>query len=169
MRRSHCPSPDSPAPRPAEKSRAPRRFRYALWGGALLLGGIHALAAPMYQWTDPQTGSVQLAGHPPPWFRTGAPGPRVRVFEHGKVVDDTAYAPAIPPPMTPAPTSAAPRVTDTGTTPAPTDALASPGAAFDQREEFRALLKAWDREQAAQAPTAAPAARGSTVPAPPPH
>jgi len=47
-------------------------------------------AARMYQWVDPATGTTQLSGKPPPWYRSGEEGPRVFVFERGKVVDDTA-------------------------------------------------------------------------------
>lgn len=46
-------------------------------------------AARMYKWVDPQTGITQLSGKPPPWYRSGEDGPRVFVFERGKVVDDT--------------------------------------------------------------------------------
>ena len=43
----------------------------------------------MYQWLDPATGITQLSGKPPPWYRSGEGGPRVFVFEHGRVIDDT--------------------------------------------------------------------------------
>ncbi|MEJ2760850.1 MAG: hypothetical protein P8126_04760 [Gammaproteobacteria bacterium] len=43
----------------------------------------------MYQWVDPATGITQLSGKPPPWYRSGEGGPRVFVFEHGRVIDDT--------------------------------------------------------------------------------
>ncbi len=46
----------------------------------------------MYQWIQPHTGTVQLAGAPPPWYRSGQAGPRVVVFEHGRLVDDTQIA-----------------------------------------------------------------------------
>lgn len=45
--------------------------------------------ARMYQWINPNTGSVQLSGTPPAWYRAGD-GPRVRVFDDGNLVDDTA-------------------------------------------------------------------------------
>ena len=47
------------------------------------------VAARMYQWVDPQTGTTQLSGKPPPWYRSGDRGPRVYVFDNGKVIDDT--------------------------------------------------------------------------------
>ena len=48
--------------------------------------------ARMYEWVNPASGRVQLSGSPPGWYRAPAPGPRVRVFENGALVDDTAIA-----------------------------------------------------------------------------
>lgn len=48
-----------------------------------------AVNARMYQWTDPDTGTTQLSGKPPVWYRSGKGGPRVFVFENGKLIDDT--------------------------------------------------------------------------------
>lgn len=45
--------------------------------------------ARMYQWIDPESGTTQLSGKPPTWYRGVEGGPRVFVFEQGKVVDDT--------------------------------------------------------------------------------
>ena len=45
--------------------------------------------AQMYQWNDPETGTTQLSGKPPAWYRSVEGGPRVFVFNRGKVVDDT--------------------------------------------------------------------------------
>ena len=45
--------------------------------------------AQMYQWVDPESGTTQLSGKPPTWYRSAEGGPRVFVFNHGKVVDDT--------------------------------------------------------------------------------
>lgn len=50
------------------------------------------VAARMYQWDDPDTGTPQLSGKPPWWYRGDEPGPRVFVIENGKVVDDTSVA-----------------------------------------------------------------------------
>ena len=44
----------------------------------------------MYQWTEPGTESTQLSGKPPSWYRSVAGGPRVFVFDDGRLVDDTA-------------------------------------------------------------------------------
>lgn len=46
--------------------------------------------ARMYQWTDPDTGTTQLSGKPPTWYRSEQGGPRVFVFEKNRIVDDTA-------------------------------------------------------------------------------
>jgi hypothetical protein len=48
--------------------------------------------ARMYQWVNPQTGRTQMSGKPPAWYRSDKPGPRVFVFENGRLVDDTARA-----------------------------------------------------------------------------
>ena len=47
------------------------------------------LEARMYQWTDSDTGTTQLSGKPPGWYRTQHPGPRIFVFENGRIIDDT--------------------------------------------------------------------------------
>jgi hypothetical protein len=46
--------------------------------------------ARVYQWVDPDSGNVYLSGSPPAWYRAGAAGPRVFVYESGELVDDTA-------------------------------------------------------------------------------
>ena len=43
----------------------------------------------MYQWNDPDTGTTQLSGKPPAWYRSNEDGPRVIVFDKGRIVDDT--------------------------------------------------------------------------------
>ena len=48
--------------------------------------------ARMYQWVDPDSGTTQLSGMPPAWYRSDEKGPRVFVFENGQVVDDTGIA-----------------------------------------------------------------------------
>ena len=45
--------------------------------------------ARMYQWVDSETGTTQLSGKPPAWYRSGQTGPRIFVFERGQLVDDT--------------------------------------------------------------------------------
>lgn len=48
-----------------------------------------AASARMYQWQDPHSKSVQFSGVPPAWYRSLEGGPRVRVYEGGRLVDDT--------------------------------------------------------------------------------
>lgn len=58
----------------------------------LFVGMSLASQARMYQWVNPGTRGVQLSGIPPAWYRSEAGGPRVRVFEQGNLIDDTAIA-----------------------------------------------------------------------------
>ena len=55
----------------------------------LLLLLSSAAGARMYQWQDPNSKSIQLSGLPPAWYRSPEGGPRVRVYEGGKLIDDT--------------------------------------------------------------------------------
>jgi hypothetical protein len=48
-----------------------------------------SVQAQMYQWADPESGTTQLSGKPPAWYRSAEGGPRVFVFNRGKIVDDT--------------------------------------------------------------------------------
>ena len=48
------------------------------------------VSARMYQWQEPDTGTTQLSGKPPAWYRSTAGGPRVFVFDDGRLIDDTA-------------------------------------------------------------------------------
>jgi hypothetical protein len=50
---------------------------------------IQSVQAQMYQWVDPESGTTQLSGKPPAWYRSVEGGPRVFVFNRGNVVDDT--------------------------------------------------------------------------------
>ncbi len=50
---------------------------------------MQSVQAQMYQWTDPESGTTQLSGKPPAWYRSVEGGPRVFVFNRGKIVDDT--------------------------------------------------------------------------------
>jgi len=50
---------------------------------------MQSVQAQMYQWADPETGTTQLSGKPPAWYRSVEGGPRVFVFNRGKIVDDT--------------------------------------------------------------------------------
>ena len=55
----------------------------------LLLVCCSNVSARMYQWVDPDTGSTQLSGKPPMWYRSAESGPRIFVFEKNKIIDDT--------------------------------------------------------------------------------
>lgn len=58
----------------------------------LLLTYSTCINARMYQWVDPNSGSTQLSGKPPMWYRSAEPGPRVFVFEKSRIIDDTGIA-----------------------------------------------------------------------------
>ena len=53
---------------------------------------ISSADARMYQWIDPDSGTTQLSGKPPAWYRGASGGPRVFVFDEGRLIDDTAVA-----------------------------------------------------------------------------
>ncbi len=55
----------------------------------VLLSYSASISARMYQWIDPESGTTQLSGKPPMWYRSAQSGPRVFVFENSKVIDDT--------------------------------------------------------------------------------
>jgi hypothetical protein len=62
---------------------------------ALVMAGLlvpGASEARMYQWVNADNGRVQMSGKPPAWYRAGGQGPRVLVYENGKLVDDTQRA-----------------------------------------------------------------------------
>jgi hypothetical protein len=56
----------------------------------LLLTFTITVEARMYQWVEPGSETTQLSGKPPSWYRSAAGGPRVFVFDKGRLVDDTA-------------------------------------------------------------------------------
>ncbi len=45
--------------------------------------------ARMYQWVEPGVETTQLSGKPPHWYRSAEGGPRVFVFDNGRLIDDT--------------------------------------------------------------------------------
>lgn len=49
-----------------------------------------SVEARMYQWIEPGVGTTQLSGKPPVWYRSADGGPRVFVFDKGRLIDDTA-------------------------------------------------------------------------------
>ncbi len=50
----------------------------------------NVVEARMYQWTEPGVETTQLSGKPPAWYRSAAGGPRIFVFDNGRLIDDTA-------------------------------------------------------------------------------
>lgn len=150
-----------------------RPWRRAGLACALLLACAAPASARMYQWVDAQTGTVQLSGTPPSWYRGAQPGPRVFVFENGRLVDDTARelpaeraallrATAFGAPVSAVPLLRAPVLSAAPPLPPP-PAVATPSPPEDstsrQIAEFKALLEAYDRAQetAAHDRLAAPA------------
>jgi len=137
------------------------------------------LAAPaqarMYQWVSPGSGRVQLAGSPPAWYRGLTVGPRVRVFENGELIDDTAVAVSelqraelraaafgAADPAAPAPTAqaaleseldqAAAAPAQPATEAAPAEPAPAPLARDEAKAaELKALIDAWDQRQLEQA------------------
>jgi hypothetical protein len=58
----------------------------------IIIAFCSAVNARMYQWTDPDSGTTQLSGKPPVWYRSAGGGPRTFVFENGDLIDDTGVA-----------------------------------------------------------------------------
>jgi ABC-type methionine transport system ATPase subunit len=50
----------------------------------------YIVEARMYQWIESETNTTQLSGKPPSWYRSTTNGPRIFVFENGRLIDDTA-------------------------------------------------------------------------------
>ncbi len=128
----------------------------------VLLAWSLGASARMYQWVDTQPGTVQLSGAPPSWYRAGVDGPRVFVFENGRLVDDTgrnvpaeeaaalraaAFGAAVPAaPVLEAPLFDAPAAPDEAAAVPPVEDSTS-----RQIVEFKALLDAYDRAQESNA------------------
>jgi hypothetical protein len=58
----------------------------------LLMLSAQVVSARMYQWVDPDTGTTQLSGKPPSWYRSEETGPRVVVHDNGRIIDDTGIS-----------------------------------------------------------------------------
>ena len=72
-----------------------KHHRRVFAGLSLVLGVAFILPvadARMYQWEQPLSGRIQLSGDAPAWYRSMNPGPRILVFDNGKLIDDTAVA-----------------------------------------------------------------------------
>ena len=134
------------------------------------------LSARMYQWRNPATGTTQLSGTPPAWYRSADPGPRVYVFDNNQLIDDTgiavsdvqrdalreaAFGAASASIDTPrdARVDAPARTSAKAVSPAPAalDVDASPAksapeaANADKAATLKALIEAWDQRQVDQA------------------
>jgi hypothetical protein len=77
---------------PSSSGGSKRGSKWALVGLVVAMALGTSAQARMYQWTNPSTGTVQMSGEPPPWYRIRDDGPRVLVFESGFLVDDTSIA-----------------------------------------------------------------------------
>ncbi len=133
------------------------------------------VSARMYQWVDPGTGTTQWSGRPPAWYRGSQRGPRVLVFDGGRLIDDTArrvpdaerdmlrtqaFAPQ---PEAPTPTADAPAEGVDSEPSSPIDAAGPKGApvkgpevplpGVDQAtiERLKAIIGEWDRRQTEEA------------------
>ena len=134
------------------------------------------VAARMYQWHNPTTGTTQLAGTPPAWYRSLRGGPRVWVFENNQLIDDTGIAvsdqqraalqaeafgqgaPHEPAAAQQAPPAAVQndKTAPDSATPAATSVPAAPLVKADastagKAEALKALIDAWDQHQLDQA------------------
>ena len=151
-------------------------------------------AARMYQWQNPATGTTQLSGIPPTWYRSSEGGPRVYVFENNQLIDDTGIAVSAAQREalraeafgaaadasngyhhTQAP-SAARAATTTSDMPTPAQVNAAPtlpaltvdATTTDKAAALKALIDAWDQHQLDQARSLLEIlpADGKTAPAP---
>lgn len=150
-------------------------MRRVLVSICVALLSISPATARMYQWRNAATGSTQLAGTPPAWYRSGERGPRVYVFENNQLVDDTGITVSVEqrdalrreafgqPPTTleareDAPAAPA-RQADPSTLPAPAakDSVVVPpapsveSATADKAASLKSLIDAWDQRQLDQA------------------
>jgi hypothetical protein len=71
---------------------SPMNFYCRLLTALVVLAAFAARPAEarMYQWVNTQTGRTQMSGKPPSWYRSDQPGPRIFVFDNGRLVDDTS-------------------------------------------------------------------------------
>lgn len=137
-------------------------MKHAIAAGAALAISIASAdsCADLYQWTDPATGVRQMSGTPPSWYRATEAGPRVRVFAHGRLVDDTAI------PVSPedaaalharafaanasAPHAPKPPKETAPVLPLQSRAATAPPPAANEAE-LKALIEDWDRGHEAKA------------------
>ncbi len=144
-----------------------------------ILAGVVIVPLPvharMYQWVDPGTGTTQWSGRPPAWYRGSQGGPRVLVFDGGRLIEDTArrvpdaerdvlrtqaFAPQ---PEAPTPTADTPGegvdsepsspIDAAGPKAAPVKGPEAPLPGVDQAtiERLKAIIGEWDRRQTEEA------------------
>lgn len=145
-----------------------RALPLILLAGAQLLPA--EVSARVYQWVDPGTGTAQLSGRPPAWYRGSQPGPRVQVFQDGRLIDDTARRVAeperaalrtqafSPEPLTPVPDPEPPQDREAPLSPAEAappveQGLEVPLPGMDQATiaRLKAIIGEWDRRQTEEA------------------
>jgi hypothetical protein len=131
--------------------------------------------ARLYQWVDPGTGTTHWSGRPPAWYRGSQHGPRVLVFDDGRLIDDTArrvpdaerdvlrIQAFTPEPVAPTPTLDAPAEGVDAKPPPPIEAMDPkavpvegpkvPLPGMDQAtvERLKAIIGEWDRRQTEEA------------------
>ena len=130
---------------------------------------IAPVAARMYQWRNPATGTTQMSGAPPAWYRSAEGGPRIYVFDDARLVDDTGIAVSdeqrealrarafgAVPRSAGGNTSTATPGAAAGASAAATATTATPAAAAEQdpaskAANLKALIDAWDQRQLDQA------------------
>ena len=138
-----------------------------------------SVSARMYQWVDPGTGTTHWSGRPPAWYRGSQRGPRVLVFDGGRLIDDTARRVPdaerdvlrtqafAPDPEAATPTADAPAEGVDAEPPFPIDAAGPnaapvedpkigaevplPGVDHATIERLKAIIGEWDRRQTEEA------------------
>ncbi len=148
-----------------------RAFSLVIFAGAVIVTA--PVSARLYQWVDPGTGTTQMSGRPPAWYRGNQAGPRVFVFDGGRLIDDTArhvpdaerdvlrtqaFAPEPETPMADAVTEGTDAeppspIEAAGPKPAPVEGPKGPLPGVDQAtiERLKAIIGEWDRRQTEEA------------------
>lgn len=141
-----------------------------LLGAALALLVCAASEARLYQWNDPRTGTTQLSGRPPAWYRKADVDPirlpRVLVFDNGLLIDDThrrvspeqhealqaqAFAAGDIPAVVADSAAAAPGASDNASDTSDTQAVPAVETTAQAVERLRGIVADWDRRQGERA------------------
>ena len=165
------------APSPDGSSMRSRALSLFLLAGLVIVPV--PVAARMYEWVDPGTGTTHWSGRPPAWYRGSQRGPRVLVFDGGRLIDDTAWRVPdaerdvlrtqafAPEPESPTPTADAPAEGVDAEPPSPIEAaglkatpvegpkagaeVPLPGVDQATIERLKAIIGEWDRRQTEEA------------------